>query len=354
MEGGEELNFRILPGGGHPWGRDMLRYHLDIEQPDILFILCDSFMLSSDGPGHPVNNWFANYDTSPAKVVYYFPSDGDYLPYGCKPAFEKPDRVIAMAKYGKKWLTEIQKWRTQCDYIPHAIDHTVFYPRSQERILQVKQAYSKLTGMDLVNKKVFGVMARNQPRKQLSTMIKAWAKFAKGKNDVALFLHTMINDPASNVNLFDLAGREGCRNTVTYNPRLLTFYFGIPTNDMADLYSIFYANCSPTTGEGFGIGTIESMACGVPNIITNYTTSEELVRDTGYLVPVKLLVTGTYEVERGFVDEKDMADGLQYAYDNEEEWRKKGKAGRRVVLDEYTWDVVMPQWKKLLDEVISK
>lgn len=51
-----------------------------------------------------------------------------------------------------------------------------------------------------------------------------------------------------------------------------------PDDDgMVDIYNMMDVHALPTGGEGFGIPTVEAMACGVPNVITNYTTGYELV-----------------------------------------------------------------------------
>ena len=46
---------------------------------------------------------------------------------------------------------------------------------------------------------------------------------------------------------------------------------------MANLYNCMDVFVLPTAGEGFGIPTVEAMACGVPICVTNYTTGYELI-----------------------------------------------------------------------------
>jgi glycosyltransferase involved in cell wall biosynthesis len=47
--------------------------------------------------------------------------------------------------------------------------------------------------------------------------------------------------------------------------------------ELAELDNLADLRVSATQGEGFGVLTIEAMACGTPTLITDYTTSRELL-----------------------------------------------------------------------------
>ena len=106
-----------------------------------------------------------------------------------------------------------------------------------------------------------------------------------------------------------------------------------------------------TSGEGFGIPTIEAMACEVPVVVTDYTTTQELVMDNGQCgLPVKICgeLTGSWCVERAIMDVEDGAKQLTKLYNDRELCKKLGKVGREKVLKYYTWDVVHPMWDRLI------
>jgi len=65
---------------------------------------------------------------------------------------------------------------------------------------------------------------------------------------------------------------------------------------------LFDVYVNGTSGEGFGIPTIESMATGTPVIITDYTTGPEIIKDTGWIIPCNDYVVGEWNIKRGLID----------------------------------------------------
>jgi hypothetical protein len=110
---------------------------------------------------------------------------------------------------------------------------------------------------------------------------------------------------------------------------------------------------SKNSGEGWGIPTIEAMACEVPSVITDYTTTKEIVTDNnaGIAVPLAAELTGQYNVERAIVDVNKFSDAMSYMYEHPKERIGMGKNGRKAVIRDYSWDVVFPKWVTLLESL---
>jgi glycosyltransferase involved in cell wall biosynthesis len=108
-----------------------------------------------------------------------------------------------------------------------------------------------------------------------------------------------------------------------------------------------------TSGEGWGIPTIEAMACEVPSVITDYTTTKEIVTDNnaGIAVPLAAELTGQYNVERAIVDVNKFSDAMSFMYEHPKERIGMGKNGRKAVIRDYSWDVVFPKWVTLLESL---
>jgi len=273
------------------------------------------------------------------KWIAYCPQDGHPPIPNWRNVYYAADQVVAMSKYGQ-WV--FKKWfLMDVPYIHHGVDTENFKPFA---------GYEELS-----DKFVVGDVNRNQPRKQPIRLIEAFAKFAKDKNDVVLWLHKDWNDvfgwPLQYfVQLYDIQDK-------TINPRPV----GIPREEMAKIYNSFSVNMMGTSGEGFGLPTIEAAACGVPTIATDYTTSKELIIDgkpspRGILVPYKTLFwdkLNVAAVQRALVDTDELAKSLQYYYDNRDELRKHGKNALEWVKRNVSLDIIERKWNNIVKKVLE-
>lgn len=340
LECGENFDFKILPNDSRSQhGELMLPYYLKDFKPDVLFTLCDLFMIP----------YFYNINFAPTKNLIYFPSDGRHLPFGSERVLAKADKIIGMSKYACKDAEELG---FKAEYIPHAIDENVYFPIKNK--LELRQKWGKKWGVNLEDKFILLSVARFQGRKMMTELFKVFGEFVKLRPNSVLVLHSDKNDPANNgVELNQLFERYGIKGRVIFSG--MRFFDGFPEFILNELYNLADVHVLTTSGEGFGIPTIESMSCEVPSVITNYTNTPELVIDNkaGIGVDLSTEITGTYNVERAMVDKNKFVEALMYMYDNSNERITMGKNGRGAVLREYSWNKVFPKWVKVIDELID-
>ena len=183
-------------------------------------------------------------------------------------------------------------------------------------------------------------------------MLKAFALFAKQHEDVILFLHT---DPYDNAAVFDtveMIKRLGIENRVIFSG--MKFFKGFDYKKMNEVYNLMDVFFLSTSGEGFGVPTIEAMACEVPCVVTDYTTTKELLIDDGVCgipVPIQTELTGNWNVERGCIDIDKASQSLNMLYENKILREQMGKVGKEKVLKNYSWNVVVPQWDILIKKI---
>ncbi len=331
----------LLHGGQSAYGQQVLTKYFGAFRPDIFWWLLDSFMVRYFVP----DDFNPGVDFHPIKTIAYVPSDGEpFVPVGI-PVLKRMDYVVAMSKYCHAQL---------CDegidnplYIPHGIQLEHFRPRNKE---EVRLKWGQRLGRDLRGKFIVGSVNRNQGRKNLAELLRAFAIFAKNKPDALLLMHCDPYDQAAGNDLPYLARTLHIEDKILFTGHGLVD--GIAENELAELYSCFDVQGSATTGEGFGITTMEAMACGVPSIITDCTTTKELVLDSdaGWGAKVGNTLLGSFNVLRFMVDTVDLADKMQYAYDNPSEVRAKAQNGLEFVR-QFGWDKVYPQWRKMFLEV---
>jgi glycosyltransferase involved in cell wall biosynthesis len=335
---GTKLKFTILGGSPKPYAMDLIQPYIKKYKIDIFAVLLDTFML------YP---WFLNLDFSPAKTIFYFPSDGGGgMPLGCENILRKVNCPVAMAKFGQRQVKECYGIDTK--YIPHAIDIKNYFPVSKEEKEKLKAKWG------LQGKFVVGVVQRNQGRKMPDRMIKSFAIFAKTHPDAILFCHTDPYDVAAPVDLMQLINRYKLNNRVMFSG--MNFFNGFDYKEMNNVYNLFDVFFLTTSGEGFGIPTIEAMACGVPPVVTDYTTTQELLIEDGVCgIPVKVAseLTGSWNVERAIMDDDDGAKALETLYNSPELREQYGKVGVEKSNKLYNWDDVGKQWCDLMEELVK-
>lgn len=306
------------------------------ENPTVFVTLLDTFM---------VFPWFLDQDFAPARTVFYFPSDGGGgIPQHCDNILKRVTLPIAMSKYGQKQAKEVHGINTA--YIPHAVDAN-HYKRFDDRQRGMLRQQWGLTG-----KFVVGVVARNQGRKHLDGTVKAFADFCKDKPDAVLLMHSDPTDPAAPYDLPALIQRYGITNRVVWTDT--NWYAGWPYEKMPEVYNLMDVFLLTTSGEGWGVPTTEAMASEVPVIATDYTTTQEIVKDheAGLGIKVAGEITGNWLVERAVISIEDAVQCLNKLYADANLRRTMGVNGRKAVLAEYDWDDVARQWDEVLTSLV--
>jgi glycosyltransferase involved in cell wall biosynthesis len=265
-----------------------------------------------------------------------------------------------MAKFGKQQVEKL--YGVPCDYIPHAVDTTNYFPMKEDERKKLRQMWG------LEGKFVVGSVFRNQGRKMADRTIKAFALFAKNNPDAILLLHTDPEDPAQVFPLQSLINRFGINNRVIFTG--MKYYKGWDYREMYKVYNLMDVFLLTTSGEGFGIPIIESMACGIPVLATDYTTTRELAINNSAGIGINLVgteesenpdvhcneiidgtITGSWAVERGICSVKNAAEKLQFLKDNLQLRRQMGEKGREAVLRDYNWEIVGNKWINMVEQL---
>lgn len=358
LEDGEEFKFHVHGAGMQPYCQDIIIPKIRELKPDVFGVLLDTFMC------YP---WILNLDFAPAKSLFYYPSDGGGklendkyvpgkvgagMPLNCQQVLQKMDKSVAMAKFGQRQVEA--KYGIKTDYIPHAIEPEVYKPLSEAERMIARMELSQITGINLTDKFIIGVVARNQGRKMLDRTFMAMAEVAKKIPNAVLLIHSDKYDPASYFNPDALMYELGIQNRIIFTGT--RYYKGFDYKTMNKVYNVMDVFCLGTSGEGFGIPIIEAMACGVPVLCTDYTTTWELIEQhkAGEAIKLGDEILGTWNVGRGVMDINDCADKIVKLYNDPELRKEYGKNGREAVLKEYTWEKVAKDWDKLLTELIKK
>ncbi|MNS55154.1 D-inositol 3-phosphate glycosyltransferase [compost metagenome] len=268
------------------------------ERPHILLTLGDPWMTE-----------FVPY-MDERKYVYhiaYFPLDGYPVPTEWIPWLNNADFPVVFSKFAQDLVKGVTGYEPRLIY--HGVNLDSFHP------LENRDAIRGRLGVD--DKFVVGTVARNQPRKNLPALVKAFSEFAKNKDDVLLYMHTQTVDVGWNI--ADLVRRFEVTDKA-YTTANLNSVVGVSDDELCEIYNVFDIFVLPTMAEGFGLPILEAQACGVPVLVTDFSACTELVPDRQSLLKVKDTLIMGRNIEQAIVDIDDIKRKLDYFY---YDWKRR-------------------------------
>jgi GT2 family glycosyltransferase/glycosyltransferase involved in cell wall biosynthesis len=315
----------------------ILRIKREID-PDIYFFHNDSYRFSYI-PSLP--------DGILEKSVFWLPFEGKERDHGGLDSFKKVAAVRFVTEYAKRMH---EKELEGCDIgvIPHAIDHVTFCPCQDKN---EAKAIRNLEGKFVITR-----VDRHQPRKYWDRAIRAFAKFAKRKDDVFFLAKchprdiSMFDDGTkTGVDLEKLAVELGVGEKIKFDD----YFF-----NSESLRSAFYDPAdimlTTTSGEGFGLGVAEAMACGLPIICPNVPVLPEIVGSNGMFCRISGTEMSKMSVSMDLVDIDDVADKLESAYSLWKEARLSGGPNRESIVKRFDPAAIYDEWISVLESVSDK
>ena len=264
--------FPIWPigvGGRDPYGRqrafDMMAKDIDF---DVLFMLQDSFILQSFmAQGLPKLKSMKNF----ASVCYY-PVDG--VPkkawIDCMNMFDQP---VAYTEFGRRESVKVcPEIAPKLKVLPHGANVNDFYPVPEDLSRAFRESYFGKHA----NKFIITNVNRNQQRKDVPRTMLAFREFKKRRPNSVLYLHMAARDQGWN--LPDVCKEMGLvlNEDVLLPGNGFGPNQGFPIDIVNQIYSASDVIVSTTLGEGWGLSTVEAMACKTPIIFPNNSSLSDM------------------------------------------------------------------------------
>jgi len=346
-------------------------------KPDLVWTLGDMWMVDhvASAPNRKTFKWVA-----------YFPIDGHPSPSKWGPVVESMDVAVAYGQYGMDVISK-RAPRANLKYIYHGVDTNTFKPLDLDLKVEARKTIMGL-GYD---KKVIGIVARNQPRKAFDKLLEAYFYILNGmyakcsdckristyhfdiinkrlypvnicrhcggsnvvkgeeRDDVRLYIHAAIVD--CGWDLLDLQNDFNLAGKVLVNPGL-KIGVGVSDHTLNGVYNSFDIFTLPTRGEGFGLPILEAMSAGIPVVVTDYSAHPEWSRGCGELVPpITLESEPLTNIRRAVIDTDLYVTSLLKLLDDPELGKKYGEEGRKVA-QQFAWEGICKQWENLIDGVL--
>lgn len=325
--------------GGDGFGVKRLIWMCDVAKPDIIIIQQDGWNIQSYVRQLRQFPDYASIPIVAALAVDGKNFQGKWL-----------DGVTAAVFWTQFALNEARQggYTGPASVIPLGVDLETFYPISQ------RDARKKRLPMELMDCFIVGNVNRNQPRKRWDLTIKYFAEWAKSRkyDDAYLYLHTAPTGDTS-IDVKGLAEYYGIMDRLALMEPPM--WYGISEDDMRETYNCFDVQVSTTQGEGFGLTTFEGMACGVPQILPDWSALGELCKDAAWLAPCSATCVGSpwVNVIGGVPDQNQFTEGLDRMYLEATTRKRYSESGlARVREDRFRWANIGDAWTTGLNELL--
>ena len=337
-----EDNWTIIPVDGYGT-QEMIRSVIRNEKPDILWFMTD--------PRFYEWLWEMENEIRPLlPMVYYHVWDNKPLPMFNKKFYESNDHIATISRVTHECVKGVAP-EIESSYMPHAVDSQYFRPRTLEEKQDIKQ---QILPEEDHGKFIAFWNNRNARRKQSGSLVWWWKEWLD-KRDLSgkaqLIMHTDPFDPHGQ-NLNDIVAELGMTNReVMFSTRK------IPLDSMFSLYTAADCTINIADAEGFGLATLESLACGTP-IIANMTggLQEQIMGVDGPfgfpIYPTSKSIIGSQQVPYIYED-RISKEQLHAALDkmyalSAEERHELGAKGAKHVQQNYNFEQFGEKWVNLM------
>jgi glycosyltransferase involved in cell wall biosynthesis len=320
------------------YGHERLPGLLAKLKPDVVCLLNDPWVIST-------------YQKVLEKqtVVAYMPVDGENQWAARK--LNWLAHAIAYTRFGAR---ELRKggYTGPLSVAPHGIDLTAFKPESRaDARLALKFAPDDQAAF------IVGNVNRNQPRKRLDLTLLAFKylidHIARDAN-VRLLLHCALVD--AGWELLDLCRYLGLeRHLIFTGIKDIKDYDKMSSLErLRHIYCAMDVHVSTSIGEGWGLTAMESMACGVLNVLPEHSAYSEWARDGAllYSAPTTVFMTEGINTAGHIPDVSSLGQSLLTEYASPVGRERLAARGLALVRQpEFKWSNVAKTFDRVFHEV---
>lgn len=344
QEYGDDFVIHPVDGYGTP---DLIRSVVRAYRPDVVWFMTD--------PRFWEWLWQMEDEIRPlCPMVYYHVWDNYPYPQFNKSFYQSNDMIAAISKVTDDIVKTVAP-DVSSVYLPHSVDTDVY------KILDDslnKENREKSFGANK-DKFIFFWNNRNARRKMSGSILYWFNNFLNkvGRDKALLLMHTNPKDE-NGQDLEAIAKDIGMNSDqVLFSNTRLNF------DQLAALYNMVDCTINISDAEGFGMSTMESLACGTPIIVNMTGGLQEQVTDGKNwfgigIKPASKAVIGSQQVPYIFEDrvsEEDFIKALETMLTTSEEKRKKmGSKGREHIIKNYNFENFNKKWVEVMDQVVEQ
>ena len=336
-----------------PYGFESAYFIIEHFKPDIVITINDVW-------GMYKLNFLRN--RSKFKLISYLAVDSECFPTQIKTNeiidtmkyLSLVDNIVVFTNWAKDTINTsariaIKKEFDNIKIIPHGVDISKFNAN-----VDSDRFVTDFFKMDANEIFLIGSVNRNQPRKRLDAIMQILKilidKYEKpdGKRFYVHF-HCAIED-SHGWDLPWLSRYYGVENRVILDPNLKPGV-GVPDHILNYIMNSYDVHLVPTNSEGWGLSILETMACGIPNIISDYSAHGDWAKDAALMIKLaaKIHEPITNHI-KGIIDVEHAAEQIAALYNDhklQKEYRKKSFQ----LAEKLQWKNVCEEWNILLNNI---
>lgn len=322
---------------GDVYGFNRVKNLLHNINPDVVLVINDPWI------GAEYVKPFAG---TPGIKVLYTPVDAGNIKQMFAQELNKGfDHVVAYTQFGANELIKAGL-TTPTSVIPHGIDTETFYPLNKNDV-------RKEAGLD-PDWFIVQMVNRNQIRKRIDLGLyyfSQWVHMTGKDNNVKFYYHGALVDEGWDI--AQLAYEFGINDRLILSHKNLNPAHGFPLQAMKLVYNVADIHVSSTLGEGWGFTTMESMACGIANIVPRYSALGEWANG-GVLYAdideIPFFNTKGLNTRGGVPEMRSFIRNLELLYKDHELRNSIAKSGYELVTQpKYQWKNIV----KLFEQVFN-
>ncbi len=325
--------YQVIPAlqGEDMWGLDRFQELCAEYRPVVVVINNDPWNVAK----------FVRLAPAGVKVVGYMPVDGGNQDPADMRTLSRLHAAVWYTRFGHGEAVKAGFQGAQ-HIIPHGIDIQQFHPMARDEARRI---------LDLnVPKNAFivGNLNRNQPRKRLDLTIQIFAAWIKRHHVANAFLLLHCAQKDTGWDLRRVAAFHGVADRL-----LLTGVENIrdlqSSRHLQLIYNSLDVQMTTTMGEGWGLTTMEGMACGVPQIAPDSSALGEWALPAVKVPCSRTLMHAEINTTGMLVDEAPFVDALHSLYGDKARRQKLSTAGLALVRqDEFRWKNVACRFQQIL------
>ena len=339
----------IFPVNGYA-DKNIIREALRSHKPDILYFMTDPRFYG----------WLWDMEDEIRQVVpmvYYHVWDNYPAPIFNDRWYSSNDAVITISKVTSDIVQTVSPDVYE-KYLPHSVDTQIFKKITDaQQLKEIKEM--KLQNFGGSDKFLFFWNNRNARRKQSGSLIWWFKTFLDkvGHDKASLLMHTDVNDPNGQPLDF-LVNQWGLdKGQIFFSKEKIS------PQQLAMIYNMADCTLNVSDAEGFGLATLESLACETPIIVTMTGGLQEQVTDgENYfgigIEPASRAVIGSQQVPYIYEDrisQESLVNALEEMYNKSKKDREKlGAAGRSHVINNYNFEDFKKSWVETMLDIHEK
>lgn len=340
---GDDWVIQPVDGYGN---QEMIRSILRTEKPDIIWFMTD--------PRFWGWLWQMENEIRPnVPMVYYHVWDNYPYPTFNRKFYLSNDFIATISKVSDDIVANVAP-EVDRMYVPHAVNTDIFKRLPQEAIDKFKKDNLKIEDDRLI----FFWNNRNARRKQSGSLLWWFSEFLNkvGKDKATLVMHTDPKDP-NGQDLIAIMNETGLTNR-----EVLISQQKVPPENLAYFYNAADATINISDAEGFGLATLESLACETPIIVTKTGGLQDQIKDENNIfgieiTPTSRAVIGSQDVPFIYEDRisnEQFIDALETFCNIPKQQRQIiGQFGRQHVINNFNFTDFIKRWDDIFTDVYT-